>query len=79
MGIFSKRPHFPHMQCLLHAAELSPDEGYMKFLYLGQLHSGEEAAQYLTTAIDIMKRGREVSGEKWEGGVSGEEWERGEW
>ena len=56
-----------HVQCLLHAAELSPDEGYMKFLYLGQLHSGQEAAQYFTTAIDIMRRGMEVSGKEWEG------------
>ena len=60
------------MQCLLRAAELSPDEGHVKFLYLGQLHCGQRAAQYLTTAIDIMRRGREVSG-KGEGRGGGRE------
>ena len=59
------------VQCLLRAAELSPDEGHVKFLYLGQLHCGQKAAQYLTTAIDIMRRGREVSG-KGEGRGGGE-------
>ena len=49
---------------MMRAAELRPDEGYVKFLYLGQLHSGEEAVGYLTTAISIMRREREVRRER---------------
>ena len=34
----------------------------MKFLYLGQLGSGEEAVGHLNTAIAIMTRGRDTGG-----------------
>ena len=46
-------------QILQRAAELSPEEGHMKFLYLAQLGEGETAVGHLTTAISIMTRERE--------------------
>ena len=42
------------MQCFKTAVELSPGEGHSKYMYLGQLSSGEEAVGYLTTGIEIM-------------------------
>ena len=44
------------VQCLNRAVELCPGTGHVKYLYLGQLSQGETAAQYFTTAIDIMRR-----------------------
>ena len=41
------------------AAELAPDSGHLKFLYLGQLHGGAEAVGYFTTALGIMTRERD--------------------
>ena len=42
------------VQCFKTAVELSPSEGHSKYMYLGQLSSGEEAVGYLTTGIEIM-------------------------
>lgn len=39
---------------LLHAAELEPDEGPSKFMYLGQLSVGTEAASYIQKGIEVM-------------------------
>ena len=40
---------------ILHrAVELNPDEGHTKYLYLGQMSSGEEAVSHLTKGIEIM-------------------------
>lgn len=35
----------------------------MKYLYLGQMSSGEEAVAYLTKGIEIMTRALEVRGQ----------------
>ena len=41
--------------CFLRAVELVPDTGYIKYLQLGQMSSGEDAVKYICKAIDIMK------------------------
>ncbi|XP_034408865.1 probable assembly chaperone of rpl4 isoform X1 [Cyclopterus lumpus] len=38
----------------LHAVELSPDEGHSKYLYLGQIHTGQEAVNYYTKGIQVL-------------------------
>ncbi|XP_067094494.1 uncharacterized protein si:dkey-12j5.1 [Osmerus mordax] len=38
----------------LRAVELSPDEGHSKYMYLGQLHTGQEAISYYTRGIQII-------------------------
>ncbi|XP_063054695.1 uncharacterized protein si:dkey-12j5.1 [Engraulis encrasicolus] len=43
-------------QVFLRAVELSPDEGHGKYMYLGQIHTAQEAIQYFTKGIDIMIR-----------------------
>lgn len=40
--------------CFLNAIEISPDDGYRKYLCLGQLSSGKEAVKLLLKGIDIM-------------------------
>ncbi|XP_040901325.1 probable assembly chaperone of rpl4 isoform X1 [Toxotes jaculatrix] len=39
---------------LLHAVELSPDVGHSKYMYLGQIHTGQEAVDYYTRGIQIL-------------------------
>lgn len=41
-------------QVFLHAVELSPDVGHSKYMYLGQIHSGQEAVDYYTRGIDVL-------------------------
>ncbi|XP_067862840.1 uncharacterized protein si:dkey-12j5.1 isoform X2 [Heptranchias perlo] len=36
------------------AVVLSPDEGYAKYMYLGQIHCGQEAVQYFNKGIELM-------------------------
>ena len=48
---------------------LSPDEGHAKYLYLGQLTSGEEAIAHLTKGIEILTHQQEGVGKV--GGASG--------
>ncbi|KAM6910042.1 uncharacterized protein FYW49_012030 [Xenentodon cancila] len=38
----------------LRAAELSPDEGHSKYMYLGQIHTGQEAVNYYTRGIQVL-------------------------
>lgn len=38
----------------LHAVELSPDEGHSKYMYLGQIHSGQEAVDFYTRGIQVL-------------------------
>ncbi|XP_056299640.1 uncharacterized protein si:dkey-12j5.1 isoform X2 [Pseudoliparis swirei] len=38
----------------LHAVELSPDEGHSKYMYLGQIHTGQEAVNYYTKGIQVL-------------------------
>lgn len=39
----------------LQAANLSPGEGYEKFLYLGQLSEGREALEYYGKGVEILE------------------------
>ncbi|XP_059828235.1 uncharacterized protein si:dkey-12j5.1 isoform X1 [Hypanus sabinus] len=36
------------------AVALSPDEGYSKYMYLGQIHCGQEAVQYFKKGIELL-------------------------
>ena len=49
------------VHCFQRCISLSPETGHAKYLYLGQLSSGEEAVGCLTKGIAIMERavGRE--------------------
>nr|XP_019948305.1 PREDICTED: probable assembly chaperone of rpl4 [Paralichthys olivaceus] len=38
----------------LRAVELSPDEGHSKYMYLGQIHTGQEAVDYYTKGIQVL-------------------------
>ncbi|XP_077431976.1 uncharacterized protein LOC144057872 isoform X2 [Vanacampus margaritifer] len=38
----------------LRAVELSPDVGHSKYMYLGQLHTGQEAVDYYTKGIQVL-------------------------
>ncbi|XP_039593122.1 probable assembly chaperone of rpl4 isoform X2 [Polypterus senegalus] len=41
-------------QIFVQSVELSPEDGYSKYMYLGQIHGGTEAVQYFTKGIDVM-------------------------
>ncbi|XP_068179473.1 uncharacterized protein si:dkey-12j5.1 isoform X2 [Antennarius striatus] len=36
------------------AMELSPDEGHSKYMYLGQIHTGQEAVDYYTKGVQVL-------------------------
>ncbi|XP_041649787.1 probable assembly chaperone of rpl4 isoform X2 [Cheilinus undulatus] len=38
----------------LRAVELSPDAGHSKYMYLGQIHSGQEALDYYNRGIQVL-------------------------
>lgn len=38
----------------LRAIDLSPDVGHSKYMYLGQIHSGQEAVDYYTRGIQVL-------------------------
>ncbi|XP_044063293.1 probable assembly chaperone of rpl4 isoform X1 [Siniperca chuatsi] len=38
----------------LRAVELSPDVGHSKYMYLGQIHTGQEAVDYYTRGIEVL-------------------------
>uniref|UniRef100_A0A3Q0S134 Si:dkey-12j5.1 n=1 Tax=Amphilophus citrinellus TaxID=61819 RepID=A0A3Q0S134_AMPCI len=38
----------------LHAVALSPDVGHGKYMYLGQIHTGQEAVDYYTRGIHVL-------------------------
>uniref|UniRef100_UPI0037E78378 uncharacterized protein n=1 Tax=Semicossyphus pulcher TaxID=241346 RepID=UPI0037E78378 len=39
----------------LRAVELSPDVGHSKYMYLGQIHSGQEAVDFYTRGIQVLQ------------------------
>lgn len=41
-------------QAFLKAVEMCPNEGHSKYMYLGQIHTGQEAVAYFTKGIEIM-------------------------
>ncbi|XP_031432963.1 probable assembly chaperone of rpl4 isoform X2 [Clupea harengus] len=41
-------------QVFLKAVELSPDQGHSKYMYLGQIHTSQEAINYFRKGIEIM-------------------------
>ncbi|XP_048117611.1 probable assembly chaperone of rpl4 [Alosa alosa] len=41
-------------QVFLKAVELSPEQGHSKYMYLGQIHTGQEAIDYFRKGIEIM-------------------------
>ena len=51
---------------------MSPESGHAKYLYMGQLTSGEEAVGYLTRGIAIMEREVEERGREAAAMIEGE-------
>lgn len=43
-----------YLQAFLHAVELSPDVGHSKYMYLGQIHTGQEAVDFYTKGIQVL-------------------------
>nr|XP_057940570.1 uncharacterized protein si:dkey-12j5.1 [Doryrhamphus excisus] len=41
-------------EVFLRAVELSPDAGHSKYMYLGQIHTGQEAVDYYAKGIQIL-------------------------
>ncbi|XP_073341263.1 uncharacterized protein [Pagrus major] len=41
-------------EAFLRAVALSPDEGHSKYMYLGQIHTGQEAVDYYTKGIQVL-------------------------
>ncbi|XP_036929361.1 probable assembly chaperone of rpl4 isoform X1 [Acanthopagrus latus] len=41
-------------EAFLRAVELSPDEGHSKYMYLGQIHTGQEAVDYYMKGIQVV-------------------------
>lgn len=44
------------VQVFLKAVELSPEQGHSKYMYLGQIHTGQEAINYFTKGTELMIR-----------------------
>lgn len=38
----------------LRAVALSPDVGHSKYMYLGQIHTGQQAVDYYTRGIEVL-------------------------
>ena len=49
--------------------QLSPDSGYSKYMYLGQMCSGDEAVTYITKGLELMAQ-LHASGEQTAAGAS---------
>lgn len=45
---------FTEPQVFLRAVELSPDVGHSKYMYLGQIHTGQEAVDYYIRGIQVV-------------------------
>ncbi|XP_068616450.1 uncharacterized protein si:dkey-12j5.1 [Brachionichthys hirsutus] len=41
-------------EVFVRAVELSPDEGHSKYMYLGQIHSGQEAVDYYSRGVQVL-------------------------
>ncbi|KAM7420701.1 hypothetical protein PAMA_015091 [Pampus argenteus] len=41
-------------KAFMRAVELSPDVGHSKYMYLGQIHTGQEAVDYYTRGIQVL-------------------------
>jgi hypothetical protein len=49
------------LQVLQHAITLSSDEGYVKYMYLGQLLEGEEALAHTRKGVQVLHRAAEAA------------------
>ncbi|XP_074509894.1 uncharacterized protein LOC141779128 [Sebastes fasciatus] len=47
----------------LRAVELSPDVGHSKYMYLGQIHTGQEGVDYYTKGIQVLLSALEKQGQ----------------
>lgn len=52
--LFQKYDSLITDQCLKHAIEVEPEKGYTKYMSLGQLLNGEEAAECFKKGIQLM-------------------------
>ena len=60
------------VHCFKRCISLSPDCGHAKYLYMGQLTSGEEAVGYLTRGIAVMEKEVEERGSQASAVMGGE-------
>ncbi|TWW79271.1 hypothetical protein D4764_10G0003010 [Takifugu flavidus] len=50
----AKEISFAFVYVFLHAVALSPDVGHSKYMYLGQIHTGQEAVDFYTRGIEVL-------------------------
>lgn len=67
VGLSLTEPH-----CFKRGIFLNPNSDHAKYLYMGQLTSGEEAVGYLTKGIAIMEREMEEKGREASALIDGE-------
>ncbi|XP_017281945.1 probable assembly chaperone of rpl4 isoform X2 [Kryptolebias marmoratus] len=60
-------------EVFLRAVELSPDDGHSKYMYLGQIHTGQEAVDYYTRGIQVLMSALEKQGTKTEAAAATDE------
>uniref|UniRef100_A0A3Q4AHJ4 Uncharacterized protein n=1 Tax=Mola mola TaxID=94237 RepID=A0A3Q4AHJ4_MOLML len=54
LGDTQKAKGISFISLFLRAVELSPDVGHSKYMYLGQIHTGQEAVDYYTRGIKVL-------------------------
>ena len=53
---FSRNNYLNKVQCFGRAIEVAPSVGHSKYMYMGQLMTGDVAVQCFTKGIEIMKK-----------------------
>ena len=48
--------HLTYSKYFNHAIELEPDVGHSKYMYMGQMLTGQDAIQHFQRGIELMKK-----------------------
>ncbi|KAJ1959593.1 hypothetical protein IWQ62_004546 [Dispira parvispora] len=67
LGLFEEA-----LTMLQRCVQLSPEDGYSKYMYLGQMFTGMDAVRYFEKGVTLMSRELEESGHNQHNGVSEE-------